>query len=44
MAQYKDEDRMGGVLSWRVSLTPGGGFNFDLLDGYELSCEVSSNL
>lgn len=43
LVQHEDEDRIGGTISWRVFITPGGGFNFDLLDSYELSCEVSSN-
>jgi len=44
VTSQEEEDRMGGVLSWRIVLLGGSNFSFDLLDHYELSCEVSSTL
>jgi len=40
----KEEDRIGGVISWRVLLTEGDHFNFDRAENYQLSCKVNSNL
>lgn len=38
-----EDDRIGGVATWRVGFMAGGGFNYNMLDGYQLSCEVSCN-
>ena len=44
ISRHLEDDRMGGSVSWQVTLVSGGGFNYHLLEGYELSCVVSSNL
>ena len=36
-----EDDRMGGTVSWRVTLQGDPKFNFDRLDSLTLSCEVS---
>ena len=43
-AALQEARRTDGVLSWRVVFTNGpGSFRFDLLDGFQLSCQVDSN-
>lgn len=43
-AALQEARRTDGVLSWRVVFTNGpGNFHFDLLDGFQLSCQVGSN-
>ena len=37
----QEDDRMGGTVSWRITLQGDPAFNFNRLDGYTLSCEVS---
>ena len=40
-----EDDRMGGVVTWRVRFPEGrGGFSFNRLEGYQLSCEVNCTL
>lgn len=36
------DDRMGGVISWRVLLPEESGFRFDDIEGYAISCDVAS--
>ena len=44
-AALQEEGRTDGVLSWRVVFTNGpGNFTYDLLEGFQLSCQVDSNL
>lgn len=38
------DDRIGGVLVRRVAFSEGSSFSFDLLEGFPVSCEVSSSL
>jgi len=40
----EEEDRIGGVLSWRVHFANEDHFNFDRIENYQLSCVVNSNL
>lgn len=41
---FLEEHRTDGELSWRVSFPENGRINFNLLEGYTLSCEVSTHL
>lgn len=43
LASRGEEDRMEGVISWRIVVLANNGFSFDLLEHYNLSCEVSAN-
>ena len=40
----REDDRMGGTVSWRLTLMRSGAFDFDSLSRYQLGCEVSCTL
>jgi len=44
-AQEEEDNRMDGVVSWRMKFAETkGGFTYERLEDYQLSCEVSYNL
>lgn len=40
----REDDRIGGTVSWRLTLMKSGVFDFDALSRYQLGCEVNCAL